>query len=116
MTELIPEGNRLLTKEELSRSIQKDLDVLNKRKRGGRKPGSKNKPKQVQVAHVDLQFDRQEIELTNLRYGVKLALRVLEEAAAIRISQMDSESRVADLSRRQQMLVAQALEALKAAM
>lgn len=82
------------------------------KKRGGRKPGSKNKPKAVQVLRIDLK----EAELANLRYCMTLAIAALEKAVSIRIGLNDSDNRVADLNKQRQQLEWDALNVLRGAL
>ena len=88
------------------------------KKRGGRKPGSKNKPKveACQAPHVDIQFSAQAIGMANLRAAASDSIEILLAAAAIQVSAMDSESRLAEKIKELQRAMLSAVELLRAAL
>lgn len=143
-------GNRLITPDEAAADpgLRAAVEAMRpaKRKRGGRKPGSKNKPKAkadpslslevaslrdqlalareqieamrgpTEVPHVDIQFSATDIDMANVKYAALLAAVTLEQIANMRVGAMDSESRLAALLRQQAALAQQALAALRAAL
>lgn len=90
-----------------------------KPKRGGRKPGSKNKPKPsvgVQDSDGELQrrIDLLLKEVVDLRTAHNEACRLLERATCLRIGLNDSENRVMELTRLRAQLETEALAVLRA--
>lgn len=83
-----------------------------KAKRGGRKPGSKNKPKAKPA--VEVYTNESGARLAKLRDSVSAACILLERAIAIRIGLNDSENRVMELTRLRAQLENEALAVLRA--
>lgn len=86
---------------------------VGKRKRGGRKPGSKNKPKPSPSTGLLNQVAQLSEEITRLRAAVAECVTLLQHASSIRIGAMDSESRVADLAKQQQQYTGEAYQRLR---
>jgi len=83
-----------------------------KGKHRGRKAGSKNKPKPPKPPEID-QLATLKAELQALRAIVQDCCALLLQASTIRIGQMDSESRVADLTKQQSALAGEAYTRLR---
>lgn len=82
------------------------------KKRGGRKPGSKNKPKIEYTKEVVFHSQK----LNDLQQAVSSAIGLLEIIASTKVSAMDSESRLASLARLQIMTAQAALDCLREAL
>jgi hypothetical protein len=93
-----------------------------KKKRGGRKPGSKNKPKVKKDAsgppckapHVDIQFQPNEIEAAARKVDLLVCIELLTAITNPHVSAMASESRLTEIIRQQSAVSGQVAEKLRA--
>lgn len=91
------------------------VEIVPTKKRGGRKPGSKNRPKDEPQELALLKARIVELESRPVATPVQ-AIALLEQAVAVRVSAMDSERKLGEKVDQLKRLAAEALGLLRGAL